>query len=149
MTEYIYELAEAPNLDRIRRQMIASAMTNKSLTKMDWATASGELKVYFDTALSAGDADIFDDIVAASSVFQNYEGRGEIMGEIFRAMEADPAQVTRMLGALDKRPTFAFVIDNGRYDLARMIAGEEVTAGAITAADYSLIDGILPVWVDE
>ena len=57
----------SPDLDGIYADVMASAMTNKSLEYMRWDADTGILKVVFETALDAGDKTILDGIVDSYS----------------------------------------------------------------------------------
>lgn len=71
------------------------------------------------------------------------KSREKILGEIMVAAEPT-VQFPRMMNCLNIYPTFALVLDNNNYGLARQIMLQAVTAEHITQDDYDLIDGILP-----
>lgn len=67
MTIYDYPKPDSnggPDLDAIEIDIAASAMTNKTVDFMRWDQDGETLKIAFEVALSAGDKDILDAIVA-------------------------------------------------------------------------------------
>jgi len=144
--EYLYSDLEKPVcLAYINEYLPLSAMTNKNMTDISWHPLENWLKVWFDVALDVEDKMILDSLVAASlGKYQIKKSREAIMSEILTLATPDPAQVMRLLDALDGYPSMAIALDNWNYPLARMRVEKVYTDGAITIEDRDLVLGTIP-----
>ena len=144
--EYLYsDLAKPVCLAYIAEYLPLSAMTNKNMTDISWNPELSWLKVWFDVALDVEDKMILDSLVAASlGKVKVKKSREAIMGEIFALASTDPAQIGRLLDALDGYPSMAIALDNLNYALARMRVEKVYTDGVITIEDRDLVLGTIP-----
>jgi len=122
-----------------------SAMTDKAYTDISLNPEEGWLDIWFDTNLSVGDKTILDGIVSDSQgIILIKKPRTRIMAEILFTAEPDPAQLSRLLDALDSYPSVAIALDGMNYELARMRVAKVLADGAITEDDYDLVMAIIP-----
>jgi len=144
--EYVYpDLAKVPCLNYIRAYIAKSEMTDKNMTDISYHVDEHWLKVWFGASLSAADKDLLDGIVADSLGMRVIKKTREaIMAEILTLASVDPAQVGRLLDALDNYTSMAVALDNLNYSLARMRVQKVYADGAITEADMNLVLSCIP-----
>jgi hypothetical protein len=68
----------------------------------------------------------------------------DIIKSIFRTIESDPEQITKLMGVLNKYPVFITCLDTENWELARAQMGVALQAGDITQDEYNMIDERIP-----
>jgi len=138
-----------PNLSDFRAEVVASDIATEYLGGVvGVGEGNNDCEFYFADALSSADETIFDSLVTAhEGNLEDTRTREDIMSGIF-AGATSPEQIGRLLNAINIRPAFVTLLDQGRPDLARLQAQAGLAEETIIQADYDLIDQNLPGYVE-
>jgi len=113
---------ESPDLDQLRVDVLASAMSDKSIEGSEWNESDGVLHVQFENALGPTDKAILDGIVDVLQPLPDPAAKGEAITFIFQA-QGVPADIYLDYGGSSSNVTPATVDRKRSLYLVTVVMG--------------------------